>query len=165
MKTWVITDIHVGHRKIIDYEYRPVDYEEQIISNFNRLVGHDDLVINLGDFSLTGSDRTKDFFNRLRPCRHVLVRGNHCSKAIGYYMNMGFSFCCDRIDMTFSNYNIAFTHKPISDIIDGINVHGHEHSKGVHLYDKHIRLSIEEEQYAPVLLEQLVDRYNKWRTR
>jgi len=34
---------------MIDKEIRPLDYNEQIIANINKMVGQDDLLIHLGD--------------------------------------------------------------------------------------------------------------------
>ena len=54
MKTWLTSDLHLGHANIIQYCGRPFrdvrEMNERLISNWNARVKPEDLVYHLGDF-------------------------------------------------------------------------------------------------------------------
>lgn len=75
---WLTADLHLGHKKIIGYTYRPFDTVEQmdqtIIDNINARVTKGDQLIVIGDFAF-GDPRP--YLARIN-CQHVsLVPGNH----------------------------------------------------------------------------------------
>jgi calcineurin-like phosphoesterase family protein len=74
------SDHHFGHQSVIQHCNRPfADADEMdaaMIANWNRVVGPQDIVYCLGDFSLYGVERTKEIFDQLRG-RKFLVLGNH----------------------------------------------------------------------------------------
>jgi calcineurin-like phosphoesterase family protein len=48
-----------------------------IVNNINQVVGQDDILIHLGDFSFGGFDQIREFYNRL-VCKNIhLILGNH----------------------------------------------------------------------------------------
>jgi len=48
-----------------------------IVNNINELVGQDDVLIHLGDWSFGGFEQIEEFYNRLI-CKNIhLVLGNH----------------------------------------------------------------------------------------
>ena len=82
---WFTSDTHFEHAKIIEYCKRPFknkdEMTEALIKNWNDLVGQDDIVFHLGDFSWGGSAAWNDVLNRLNGHIH-LVLGNHDMKNI-----------------------------------------------------------------------------------
>ena len=50
--------------------------DEGLIQNWNRVVGKDDLVFNLGDFAFAPNSRWKELINRLNGHIHLIL-GNH----------------------------------------------------------------------------------------
>jgi calcineurin-like phosphoesterase family protein len=76
---FLTADQHHGHRNIIDYCSRPfadlTEMTETIIERHNKVVGANDEVIHVGDFSLDDRFVAK-VLPRLRG-RHTLVPGNH----------------------------------------------------------------------------------------
>ena len=82
---WFTSDTHFEHAKIIEYCKRPFknkdEMTEALIKNWNDLVGPDDIVFHLGDFSWGGSAAWNDVLNRLNGHIH-LVLGNHDMKNI-----------------------------------------------------------------------------------
>jgi len=84
-KTWVTSDLHLGHSKIILYCDRPfhdvVDMNSTIINNWNSMVKPDDTVYHLGDFcfykSAQGTPIHASSYEERLNGRIVHVIGNH----------------------------------------------------------------------------------------
>ena len=80
---WLSSDLHLNHNKSFIYEARGFQniYEmnEKIISNYNEVVQHDDIVYLLGDLCLGGTDHVKDNHKLLSQLkgRIRIIRGNH----------------------------------------------------------------------------------------
>ena len=78
---WFTSDTHFGHANIIKYSNRPFanvdDMDEQLIQNWNKRVGKNDLVYHLGDFSFHKDfTKTTEIFNRLNGVKELIL-GNH----------------------------------------------------------------------------------------
>jgi calcineurin-like phosphoesterase family protein len=76
MKIWFTADSHFGHKKIINYCDRPFmsvdEMDTVLMNNWNSLVGHNDIVYHLGDFTLSGWKVAKKYFSQLRGIIRVL---------------------------------------------------------------------------------------------
>lgn len=127
---WVISDTHFYHDNIIKFENRPKDFNEQIIHNWNSLVGHDDTVIHLGDviFGMNKAENLAKIMRRLNG-KKILCIGNHDNAEPMSYMDAGFDFVVDYFVLN----GIAFSHAPLTPLPEGVtkNIHGHFH-RGVH---------------------------------
>lgn len=79
-KVFFTSDTHFGHSNIIKYCNRPFkdkdEMNETLISNWNKVVPEDGIVIHCGDFAFTGGDKIKQILERLNGHKH-LVLGNH----------------------------------------------------------------------------------------
>ena len=79
-KVWFTADTHFGHRNIIRYCQRPFasveEMNETLVDNWNRVVGKDDVVFHLGDFSVGGAAEWTSLLDSLNG-RIFLVLGNH----------------------------------------------------------------------------------------
>ena len=79
-KVFFTSDHHFGHGNIIDFESRPfMDVEQmndQMIEAWNSVVGNDDMVFHLGDFSFLNREKTKGIVSKLNGYKH-LIMGNH----------------------------------------------------------------------------------------
>jgi len=153
-KIWVITDTHFNHPGIIEMG-RPEDYQEQILYNWRVVVDDNDLVIHLGDVIFNRQTELKGIMDSL-PGTKILVRGNHDHRP-SWYLNRGFTWACDAMEYR----GVYFTHIPSRHLPPGceVNIHGHLHT-GNHRLDEiakrpwHIKLSLEEVGYRPILLEE-----------
>lgn len=80
MDTWFTSDLHFGHRNIINYCRRPFHSVENmnklLVMNWNELVRPDDTVYVLGDFAMGQIQETLPLGRRLHGNK-VLVAGNH----------------------------------------------------------------------------------------
>lgn len=73
------SDHHLGHANIIRFCNRPfadaTEMGEELIRRWNEVVGPDDTVYHLGDFTLAGRDVARGYFARLNG--GIKVLGNH----------------------------------------------------------------------------------------
>jgi calcineurin-like phosphoesterase family protein len=93
---WFTADTHFGHANIIRYSNRPFEFVEEmddvLIENINKVVGSDDILYHLGDWSYgSGTDKVRDYRIRIR-CQHIiLILGNHdkeIEKHLGFYRTL-----------------------------------------------------------------------------
>lgn len=79
-RVFFTSDTHFNHTNIIRFCNRPFKdvshMNETIISNWNRVVGSEDIVFHLGDFCLGGSAEWINVLNRLNG-KIYLISGNH----------------------------------------------------------------------------------------
>ena len=79
-KVYFTSDTHFNHANIIGFCNRPFknveEMNETLITNWNRVVGVDDIVFHLGDFCLGGSAEWTNVLNRLNGKIYLIV-GNH----------------------------------------------------------------------------------------
>ena len=91
-KIFLIGDCHFGHRNIIKYCNRPFkdveDMNEQLIKNWNSVVGKNDTVYVVGDFALCGKQKIIEIGQRLNG-RKRLVLGNHDQASVNTYREAG----------------------------------------------------------------------------
>ena len=162
MKIWVTSDSHFWHENIIKLCKRPFSnveiMNECLIENWNTKVSTDDLVIHCGDFALCSADRFDEIIKRLRG-RKILIKGNHDSRSIIFYLDHGFSFVCNY----FSMKNILFTHRPLpidTKFSEAYHVFGHIHNnETIDSGDKkRINVSVEVTEYFPVSLDEILQK-------
>src|SRR5271157_4984382 len=154
-RRWVISDTHLGHSAIQKHCRRPADVDAIITKNCKRLIGQDDIVIHIGDVAFGFFD-LREWFKDM-PGRWALVRGNHDARSISWYMEHGFVFACDALEMS----GCYFTHEPSEFLPEGCqyNVHGHLHNRFAATYRKypHSRLfALEHSRYEPMLLDKFL---------
>ena len=79
-RIWLTSDLHFGHKNILKFCKRPWDtveeMDEGLIQNWNRVVGKDDLVFDLGDFAFASNSKWKDLLSQLNG-HHYFILGNH----------------------------------------------------------------------------------------
>jgi len=78
------SDHHFGHKNIIRFCDRPfanvTEMDEELVQRWNALVGHDDTVYHLGDFTLGGRQAARRYLSRLRGVINFLVTPWHHDK-------------------------------------------------------------------------------------
>ena len=82
---YFISDLHFGHRNCLSFDNRPFknieEHDETLINNWNEVVGIDDDVWILGDFSWYNATKTIEIFNKLNGNKHLCI-GNHDKKLL-----------------------------------------------------------------------------------
>jgi len=164
MRFWITTDLHLGHKKIIEYG-RPEDFEEKIFKSHSRLT-EKDVLICLGDVSLGQNEEMHAKYIQPLACKKWLVKGNHDSKSNNWYLRHGWDFVCRNFKDIYYGKKILFSHIPQVD--DGwydLNIHGHLHDDDhrideIQTNEKQMLLALEHTNYQPVSLEHFINLYN-----
>ena len=165
-KVWIISDTHYGHTNIcrgiskwrlpdgsipIDQtrDFETMDeMNDAIINNINSVVGQDDVLIHLGDWSFGGFENIKKFRDRI-VCKEIhLILGNHdhhiennregCQElfaSVNHYTKLMYKY-----------ETIVLMHYPI-DSWDGLNkghihLHGHCHLPQQKVFGKGRRMDV-----------------------
>ena len=79
---FLTSDPHFGHSNIIEYVHRPFrnieEMDTTLIKNFNKIVGENDILYILGDFTMGGSYTKCMRYREQLNCKRIhLVLGNH----------------------------------------------------------------------------------------
>lgn len=80
-KIFVTSDLHFGHRNILTFCNRPFsdtkEMTEKLVSNWNEVVGKNDVVLDLGDVMwFDGRHEANRVLERLNG-KHYIIQGNH----------------------------------------------------------------------------------------
>lgn len=156
---WVIADLHLGHRNILEYEPCRRDILQELdtihhmnsylIHEWNSVVKDNDTVLLLGDVSLCGADRTIELVNQLKGHK-ILVRGNHDkSRSIMFWKRL----FVDVYDCPLKIGEFIYSHEPVSlsyleENNANLNIHGHIHSKYIDNF-RYKCVSVEQIDYKP----------------
>lgn len=187
-KIWFTSDQHFWHSNIIKYCNRPYatveDMNEAIITNYNALIGENDVVYHLGDFSLAFAP-VITYVKRLNGTKH-LIYGNHdfCSHLhpkgkrnqddwIKKYEDAGFATVQDKLTIQIDGKDVLLHHFPYRNLEDGdhkgytvrylderqedkglILLHGHVHGRWKRSGNC-IDVGVDVWNYCPVSLEQV----------
>ena len=181
-KVYVISDHHFDHKNIITHTRNNIfdsnnlddsvnKMNDYIITNHNEVVGDDDIVIFLGDFSFKkGFDRLSELISKLNGHK-FLVMGNHDAiDKPDLYLRAGF----EDVFLSPIKFNGDFySHYPLNASIEsnerpdtilykflceefkqsdsGINFHGHQHIL-VNNGEREKNVSCEQVNYKPILV-------------
>jgi len=150
-KVWVCSDSHYGHKNICRgvTEWRLPDgsipisqtrnfntieqMNETIVNNINSVVGQDDVLIHLGDFSFGGFENIQKFRDRI-VCKEIhLILGNHDTHIENNRDNVQelFTSVNHYTKLMYKFKTFVLFHYPIASY-DGLNkghihLHGHVH--------------------------------------
>jgi len=129
MKRFVIADLHLGHKKILDFEQARSHFEDldhmhrTIIVRWNNVVGNKDTVYVLGDVAFRKD--ALPLISRMKG-RKILIKGNHDLFGLEYYTPY-----FEDIRACHAIGGVILTHIPIHDSQKSrysLNIHGHLHS-------------------------------------
>lgn len=158
-KVWVWSDQHYWHNNIIRYSNRPFadveDMNNQLLANYNALVGVDDFVLWLGDVAFKNVTTVNEWLDRHNGVK-IHIIGNHDINRDGTVAvyNVDEADICYYVPLP--HVGIVLTHYPMTNVPDGcINVHGHTHTYEMQT-PNHINVSVEALNYRPVLLRDVI---------
>lgn len=164
-KVWVTSDTHFGHNNILSYENRVEklkvstveEHDKELINRWNAIVGKDDLVLILGDFSFKKADRTEEVLNKLNGDK-VLIRGNHDIFLDDKKFNKSlFKAIYDYKETKYKGQEIALMHYPIQDFKHqnketkpAILLFGHIHTFNMEIPKHSFNVGVDVNNYYPV---------------
>lgn len=152
MNKWIISDLHLGHSKIMDYSPKRLgtDGKESIQEHdailevrWNSTVKPNDVVYVLGDVAFT-SEALQKFKNWHG--KKILVRGNHDDKDEQLYRDIFY-----KIHGIIKINRVWLSHAPIhpAELRGCPNVHGHVHENIIRG-----QYNIADKRYRAVCIEQ-----------
>jgi len=152
-KVYLISDHHFGHKQIIDFESRPFgsveEMTESMIAKWNEVVGQEDRVIHLGDFSFLNQEKTSGILSRLNGYK-MLIMGNHDrGRPRTWWLEAGFQEVSEH-PIVYGGF-FFLSHEPMymNKQMPYVNIHGHIHGQK---YEgkQYINVSVEHWDYTPV---------------
>lgn len=139
MKTWITSDLHWGHRNIMNFcpEARSrfnndVDYmNEAMVKEWNDLIASEDLVYILGDVAFLPAQKAAEYMTRCNGIK-ILVEGNHDRKTLN---DPTFRRCFKEVhkylDINYNGTKVVMFHYPIAEWDQmhrgAVHFHGHLH--------------------------------------
>lgn len=174
-KMFLIGDTHFLHENIVKYCDRPMNHEELMIENWNRVVSDEDVVFHLGDIaaSIRGrDDQLIEIFEQLNG-QKFLIKGNHDHKTNNWYVkNLGFEDVYHQLiieDILLTHYPLRINEysKPKEILkVEGLQrlveandikhiIHGHVHNRTTNL-ENHYNVSVEAIDYTPIEINDLL---------
>jgi calcineurin-like phosphoesterase family protein len=156
-KLFVISDLHLNHRNIIRYCHRPFSnvgiMNKTIIQRWNKVVGPNDTVYFVGDFTLRGSPQ---YWKEKLKGRIIFIRGNH---------DQNIKNARHHVTLHHRGHLFYFVHNPHEAPTnwDGWIIHGHVHNNQMKIYPlingdkKSINVSAELTDYYPLDLDKIIN--------
>lgn len=139
MRTWITSDIHFGHKKILEYYPKTrlqfgSNVEEMdlgLIDAWNQVISPQDKIFILGDISFYGLEKTIAIVNQLYGQKHLIL-GNHDFKLAKQPKFISLFESVDHyFETKFNKDLVVMMHFPIADWNHmqrgSIHFHGHCH--------------------------------------
>jgi len=159
-KVFFTSDHHFGHKQIINFESRPftgvAEMNEKMIESWNAVVGKDDQVFHLGDFSFLNKEATHEILSRLNGYK-ILIMGNHDrGRSRSWWLDAGFAEVT-QYPLIYKDFFIL-SHEPLymNKHMPYVNVHGHIHGQK---YEgkSYFNICVEHWDYKPLTFEEIRD--------
>lgn len=195
---YVISDTHFFHNNIVKFcdrheqidrllERDPsyyerlgakvVDHNVYMVDRWNEVVGHDDIVLHLGDVALWRGDGIARYQASIQPRlngKKYLIPGNHDRDDIDW-MALGFEEVLKPFFINYKGYEVSFDHYPLPAGVlhperKQVHIHGHIHNNGYPKFGAvgqdvgrtspmQVNVSVEEIDYTPQSLDSLLRPY------
>lgn len=168
---YLIADLHLYHKNIIDYCNRPfksIDEQiEAIVNNWNKVVSSSDTTFILGDIDLLRPRSSKERMNKVSSIIQslngikYLIKGNHDELPDEWYLDNGISWV-SKYPIIYEEWYIL-SHYPlfVNEKLPYINIHGHVHNTqhrpecAIVCKSKYVNVSIEVIDYTPISFEKI----------
>lgn len=172
IKVFVVADLHFAHKAMLKFSHtsrghfaNSWEMDEEIIRNWNNVVGKNDIVYLLGDVSFSSGKKTRGLIERLNG-RIILIKGNHDKqKDINKYIDL-LEDVLDYKEINYEykdyHYHIVMSHYPFGSwnrsFHGSIMCHGHSHgrySAPGKIFD--VGLDSEVGGFEPINIEYIID--------
>ena len=169
LKTFLTSDLHFFHGNIIGFCNRPFGsvghMNAKLVENWNSVVGEDDHIYMLGDFSFGKMDETIDILEQLKGIKYKIT-GNHdrkgrCEKLPWekYFVDQH-DYKRIKVNLGSTAVRMALCHFPFASWERGYyNFHGHLHNPaGYQNKWRQWDVGVDANNYTPLLLEDAMKR-------
>lgn len=149
MKTWIVSDLHFGHKNVIKFcPHTRAHFEDEhemdraLIKEWQEKVHPSDTIIDLGDFSFHNATATRNIIAQL-PGYKIHVWGNH-DNVIKKNVDIAkmFDETHEYLEYTHNGTHCCMFHYPIAEFNKmhrgSVHFHGHLHGKTTGL--EHFRI-------------------------
>jgi len=169
-----ISDLHFGHKAVIDFEHRPFsgidEMDAVLIQLWNSRVTKNDQVYILGDFAFHNKKPYSWYLKQLRGQKHLVI-GNHDKKLLKDAEAMSYFVSVDNyLEVTDCQSRIILSHYPIAEWNNfhhgSYLIYGHIHNRTDEAYqymkqfDRALNAGACINNYTPSSLNELI-RNNK----
>jgi calcineurin-like phosphoesterase family protein len=170
---YAISDTHFGHKGSLNWpngnarEFTDINEMNQtIIDNWNSIITDEDTVYMLGDFAYKASNATiKHIFKSLKG-KIILIKGNHDGQTLKTNQKEHrFESVHDILEFEYNDKQFVLCHYPIQSWRlkerGSIHLHGHTHKTIPNITGNIMNMSCEVINYTPVLLDDIINKFNK----
>lgn len=179
---WFSSDLHMGHKNVIDYSSRPwstvEEMNEGLIQNWNSLVKPKDTVYFLGDFCLTAKVEFVDDWLGQFNGEWRIIAGNHdrawlkkldklenCDKIkwVRDYAERHFTVGGKKYKLVLCHFPLLFWH---GSHYGSIHLHGHSHGGAQKLNEgiRRMDVGVDCNNWYPVSLKDIVTKLGDLKT-
>lgn len=174
---YYISDIHFGHRNVIEFDNRPFEtieeMDEILIHRWNERVTDEDDVYIVGDFAYRNG-RTADWYlKRLKGRKHLII-GNHDLTTLRNAKAMELFASVEKMNMVIDNGRmVSLCHYPVAEWNGkrhgGFHVYGHIHCRRDDVYafmsrfDRALNAGCMINDYRPATLDELIQNNLRFR--
>lgn len=165
---YLISDLHLGHGNIIDYENRPFDTADEmdssLIENWNSVISSSDTVFYGGDLTLARKSKSIQYFNQLNG-DITFIYGNHDKLPTNEFIPEFNQQLSHTIRFTYDDFIFYYTHWPqnLPTIVSDKRcwkIHGHVHGADDYPFidqeNNRVNVSVEKLLYEPISIEEIV---------
>lgn len=176
---YFISDHHFGHTKVIEYgerQFTSLDEMNQAMAQaHNSVVKAEDTVYIVGDLSLGGVERAKEYLSKLNGRYKILIRGNHDRGSKEELLQAGYEAVYDTLVLEHDGVKIGLSHYPFRPVGEmpgkydlkpeqvDLLVHGHIHQErkeATHASGKlMLNVSVEVLNYLPISIDDVLKLY------
>ncbi len=165
---FVTSDLHFGHKNIIEYEHRPYknvqEMDSDLIKRWNEVVKPKDTIYVLGDFSWYDGENTNKILQQLNGKKYLII-GNHDERFLEdkKFDKSLFEEICNYKEIKHNKQKYILFHYPIAEHKGKqkgyFHLYGHIHSSNLEL-EKYLGAScfnvgVDRNDYRPVNIENL----------
>ena len=174
---YYISDLHFGHRRVIEMDGRPFETIEQmdetIMARWNERVTEEDDVYIVGDFAYHNAYTASWYLRRLRGRKHLII-GNHDYNTVQDEKALEcFASVEKMLRITDNGRTVCLCHYPIAEWNGkrhgGYHVYGHLHVRRDEVYafmsrfDRALNAGCMLNGYRPATLEELIENNLRFR--